>query len=47
MAFLKEFFEKIDFEKSTDDKKHEQLASMQWVNHNKCFIGVWTIEVLL
>ena len=29
MAFLKEFFEKIDFEKSTDDKKHEQLASMQ------------------
>ena len=34
MVFLKEFFEKVDFEKkSADDKKHAKLPNRQRVNH--------------
>ena len=33
MVFLKEFFEKVDFEKNQQTtKKHEKLPSMQRVN---------------
>ena len=32
IMFLKEFFEKVNFDKSADNKKHEKLPSMQRVN---------------
>ena len=37
MVFLKEFFEKVDFEKISRRQKDEILASMQTVNR-VCFI---------
>ena len=37
MAILKEFFEKVDFEKSADNKKYAKLPSRQ---RGKCLFNI-------
>ena len=47
MVFLKEFFEKVDFEKkSVEDKKHEKLPSRQRIKeYIKIIFGTHQVEL--